>query len=107
MKLIFGLVLCCSIASVSSAETVEERLAKLENKVQALEKAVSDRLSDCKLVYKRLTYRLNVCDRGTFVRAVTNVGANSVQLDCGYYELQCGTQEAKATFRNNQEEESD
>lgn len=76
----------------SFANDFESRIAALESKVQVLEEAMSKKLSQCELVFRPHTIRLNRCDRGTFPRSVTITHTNAVQLECGYYQLQCDVQ---------------
>ena len=77
------------LQSFAMADNTELRIIELENKVQALEKALNNKLGKCELTYKHFAYRLNVCDQGTFPRSITKVGDTTLQLECGYYQLQC------------------
>ena len=87
LSIVFAVTVLFSISTM--AADLESRLALLENKVQALEKGLHQRLGNCSLTYKRHGYRLNICDEGTFAHSVTSVGGSSLQLECGYYQLEC------------------
>ena len=90
MKLWLGIAFVIFSAPVGHAQTtVEERLAELESRTQALEQAVAQRLGPFKLVYQYAGMRLNNCARGTFARSVMTLSSTSLQLECGYYELVC------------------
>ena len=80
-------------SNVAFSHGLESRVAELEARTDALEAAVKEKLGDCKLKYVHHTYRLNRCARGTFARAVTHVGGNQVQMECGYYRLECTEKE--------------
>ncbi|MFC2074759.1 hypothetical protein ACFLRA_00610 [Bdellovibrionota bacterium] len=75
---------------VSSGNETNRELEELKNRVEAMERAIEEKLSDCRMTYRHHAYRLNICDKGTFVRSMTDVGG-SVQLECGYYQLRCST----------------
>ncbi|NCN26172.1 hypothetical protein GW915_01230 [bacterium] len=87
MKRIICLALF-TVSSLSFADT-EQRLAEMENKVLALEIAVKKKLGDCRLTFKHHNYRHNRCDPGTFARGVDVINDSVVNLECGYYQLQC------------------
>ncbi len=81
-----------TLGGVAQAANLETRLADLENRVQALEKVVAEKLAGCEMRYLHFNYRLNRCDEGTFARSVTDVGNGVFQLECGQYQLQCITE---------------
>jgi len=86
--ILFTLIL---IPAISSANDVQMKLSELEGRVEALETAITQKLGHCEMVYRHYNYRLNICDKGTFARSLTDVGGNVFSIDCGYYQLQCST----------------
>ena len=89
MKSITLVFLIIFPALLTAQPELNSRLDALEDRLTALETAISS--SGCELKYKFHTYRLNRCDKGTFVRAVTDVGSGTMQLECGYYQLLCSS----------------
>ncbi len=87
MKTLFLLLLSFSSLCLAQ-DPMDLRLQELEARVTALESAVSEKLGECKMVYKSHTIRTNFCDRGTFAFAAQPIGG-VIQLECGYYQLQC------------------
>lgn len=85
----------CFSGSMALAQTnnIENKIAELENKIQALEKAFEKtqepKSQQCRLQYQSYGYRLNTCPTGSFVKSITDVGGNSLQLECGGYSLTC------------------
>lgn len=92
MKQIFLATLIFLAPVLSSADDLAGRIAALEGRVQTLELAVAQKLSQCELTFKPHVVRLNRCDLGTFPRSVTIINEQSVQLECGYYQLKCAVQ---------------
>ena len=75
--------------SSPSLEQIAQRIDQLEAKTQALETIVHSKAPNCRLNFMSRGYSLNRCPRGTFASAVTDVGGNSLQLECGSYEVVC------------------
>lgn len=76
-------------SSAFAQDAVELRLQDLEARMTAMETAVKDKLGDCQMTYRPHSVRLNNCDRGTFAHTVQEVASGVMQLECGFYQLQC------------------
>jgi hypothetical protein len=83
------ILLLLAFSSIVFADDLEQRVLELENKTLAMQAAMEQKLGNCQMVYLHHSYRLNLCDKGTFVRGIVPVGNNANQLECGYYQLRC------------------
>ena len=75
--------------SVFANTNLEQKIMDLESRLDAMESAIEAKLGNCQLVYKHFGYRLNRCEKGTFVRSSVIIGGNQNKFECGYYQLQC------------------
>jgi deoxyadenosine/deoxycytidine kinase len=85
----FAFAALLALTSVAVAGDLESRIAELEKRNRELETALSKKLETCTLQYKHHAYSLNVCPELTVVHGITTLTDKTVQLDCGYYQLQC------------------
>ena len=96
MKIIFtAFALFVSVSNFANAqpsltlENLSVRLDQLETKTNILEAQLNAKSNNCELIYQHLGARLNRCPVGSFVMGIVDVGGNSLQLECGKYQLQC------------------
>lgn len=96
-SLIVGLLICTSLTVVAD-ENLSQRLQQLEQRLNALESAVKSK--GCVMRFKKYSVRHTVCDKGTFAYGAYVISGNTLQLSCGYYQLDCrnGQEKEKATL---------
>lgn len=83
------LALLVSLFAIS-APAQESKLDQLEDRIQALEEQLDNKLEHCELTFIKWTHVTRICPNKTFVYGSFLVSSTGpIQLDCGYYQLRC------------------
>lgn len=86
MKKVLSILILESVILASASGTVSDDIRELKNRVQALE---DNKVSACRLVDRRNGTHFNQCPEGSFAKSAMVINDSTIQMDCGYYEIQC------------------